>query len=734
MNNLIKIINNNKINNNKLSLCKLLIEKGTDLNLRDNEDNTPLMYATYQNNLDICELLIEKGADLNLKNTEGTTSLMISILENNSNISKLLIEKGADLNLTDNEDNTSLMLSIEKNNFDICKLLIEKGADLNLKNNKGYTSLMLAVVENNFNICKLLIEKDVDLNLKNNDGYTSLMISIKNNSFFAYYNNIKNKKIYFLNNLYIIKLLIKKGADLNIENNKKLTPLFFCIKFNNLGMFKFLIKNNVDINFQNSYGLTPLMFCIINNYDNDDYNIDYIKILIENNANIFIKDKKEKTAFGHYNYFYSITNNKNNYIEENKEIINLINTENDDQYIKKYIKNMIDKKIFDTTNINKFFYIMKGFYNICSQGNYSTINKITIEKNKELNVFKNLNNQSKLLKTPIRIQYKNSYGINYGGLSKEFYNDIEKNINLEYLEEKIKKENNKQEINKLSSKINILKKYDIINILKILAISKINCNPIYYKNNYIKNMILNEIKELYDTNIEKNFIYNILDYISIENEKECMINNKNIFLSKNNKSKIQNYLVNENIYNKSSIKSIKKRYLEENNELTQKIKKRKININNNKLFKRKDEIIDLINNFIKNKIYENFYDFFLSHFILEKITINSLLKNLKFKYIASNSTINKNEIENKFKKLFKSFNENELYLFNKAISGKSLSMSKKTYIINIFNYNTKNPIVFHTCFNTMDFCLSEYNLKYFDNKKDFVNVLEIALINKFSTA
>lgn len=273
-----------------------------------------------------------------------------------------------------------------------------------------------------------------------------------------------------------------------------------------------------------------------------------------------------------------------------------------------------------------------------------------------------------------------------------------------------------------------------------MAVSKINCNPIYYKNNNLKNIILNKIKELYDTNIEKNVAYNILDYISIEDE-EHIINNKNIYLSKNNIGKIQNYFVNESIYNER-MEDIKNKYIKNinlektNDEIIQQIKNRIINKNNNKLFERKDEIIELINLFIKNKIYLNFYDFYLSHFILEKITIDSLLKNLKFNYDEriKNININKNEIENKFKELFKSFTDNELYLFNKSISGKSLSMSKKNYIINIFNYNTSSPIVFHTCFNSMDFYITEYNLKYFENKEDFINVLKLALINKFSTA
>ena len=53
---------------------KLLISNGADLNIQDEEGNTPLHISLYQDeSASICELLINQGAKLNIKNSEGET-------------------------------------------------------------------------------------------------------------------------------------------------------------------------------------------------------------------------------------------------------------------------------------------------------------------------------------------------------------------------------------------------------------------------------------------------------------------------------------------------------------------------------------------------------------------------------------------------------------------------------------------------------------------------------------
>jgi ankyrin repeat protein len=52
------------------------LEKGADVNTKDNFGETALMYASGQEHTETAKLLIEKGADVNARNNGGETALM----------------------------------------------------------------------------------------------------------------------------------------------------------------------------------------------------------------------------------------------------------------------------------------------------------------------------------------------------------------------------------------------------------------------------------------------------------------------------------------------------------------------------------------------------------------------------------------------------------------------------------------------------------------------------------
>ena len=56
-----------------LKQVKYLIEKGADVNAKDNEGNTALIKSSRKGYLEVVKCLIEKGADINTKNNCGIT-------------------------------------------------------------------------------------------------------------------------------------------------------------------------------------------------------------------------------------------------------------------------------------------------------------------------------------------------------------------------------------------------------------------------------------------------------------------------------------------------------------------------------------------------------------------------------------------------------------------------------------------------------------------------------------
>jgi ankyrin repeat protein len=59
------------------TICRMLIDKGADINATAQDGTTPLMLAAQNAKLDVVELLLKKGANANAKDATGKTALDI---------------------------------------------------------------------------------------------------------------------------------------------------------------------------------------------------------------------------------------------------------------------------------------------------------------------------------------------------------------------------------------------------------------------------------------------------------------------------------------------------------------------------------------------------------------------------------------------------------------------------------------------------------------------------------
>lgn len=73
---------------------RFLLEKGANVDERNNYGSTPLMYAVWNGHKDIISLLLTAGADVNLRNLNSDTALMYAVRSLNSSIVSLLLETG----------------------------------------------------------------------------------------------------------------------------------------------------------------------------------------------------------------------------------------------------------------------------------------------------------------------------------------------------------------------------------------------------------------------------------------------------------------------------------------------------------------------------------------------------------------------------------------------------------------------------------------------------------------
>jgi len=211
----------------------------------------------------------------NIPNENGNTYLHIACQKNLINIVKELLNHP---NIKPNEKNdhemTPFYVAFTNNNIDLIKLLLEDDRIVidtrNTNTNNGYTNTY-----NNIDIIKLIYENPRStFHLQDASGMNGLHIAC------------------FFNNINIVKLFLDdKRFDMNTCNNEGKTIIHFIADHLNLEIIKLL--NNYDINIQQNNGYTPLLEAI-NNYKPE--NINFIKYLLENNADPKICNKNKKSS------------------------------------------------------------------------------------------------------------------------------------------------------------------------------------------------------------------------------------------------------------------------------------------------------------------------------------------------------------------------------------------------------------------------------------------------------
>ncbi|KAI2562364.1 ankyrin repeat domain 49, partial [Homo sapiens] len=77
---------------------RLLSEKATHVNTRDEDEYTPLHRAAYSGHLDIVQELIAQGADVHAVTVDGWTPLHSACKWNNTRVASFLLQHDADIN------------------------------------------------------------------------------------------------------------------------------------------------------------------------------------------------------------------------------------------------------------------------------------------------------------------------------------------------------------------------------------------------------------------------------------------------------------------------------------------------------------------------------------------------------------------------------------------------------------------------------------------------------------
>jgi ankyrin repeat protein len=255
-------------------IVKALFEAGANINAKKNDGATALMAAAFVGHTEIVKALIEAGADVNVKSKSGWSALMDAAWKGHTEIAKVLIGSGADVNAkTDENGNTALKLAAQEGYTEIVKALIEGGANINAKKNDGATALIMAALWGHTDIASALIKAGADLNAKKmENGWTALMDAA------------------WKGHTDIVSALIKAGADVNAKGKDGWTALMTATYYGHTEIAKALIEAGADVNAKNNKDVTVLMAAAVSK------SFDTVKILLENGADPGARDNDGDSA------------------------------------------------------------------------------------------------------------------------------------------------------------------------------------------------------------------------------------------------------------------------------------------------------------------------------------------------------------------------------------------------------------------------------------------------------
>jgi len=159
-----------------VSLVKSLLSNGVNPNSVDANGNPMLFLAIKERSTGVIDLLLkDPKIDVDLSNKNGETPLMIASIDGNLPLVKTLVLQNKAL--LDHISWTPLHYACAKGHFEVAQFLIANGATVDSMNLGNTTPLMMAVQSGNEKLVKLLLDKGADLQLRNAQGLTAIDIA-----------------------------------------------------------------------------------------------------------------------------------------------------------------------------------------------------------------------------------------------------------------------------------------------------------------------------------------------------------------------------------------------------------------------------------------------------------------------------------------------------------------------------------------------------------------------------
>ncbi|XP_031640648.1 serine/threonine-protein phosphatase 6 regulatory ankyrin repeat subunit A-like [Contarinia nasturtii] len=219
---------------------KTFIKKGININVQNNDGDTPLIIASRHGHTEFVKVLLKDKAKVNLVNRDNWSALHCAALGKHEEIVLMLLDHHADAHIRNDWGETPLNIFAYQGLDKAVIRLLHLGYDVNVKtirnsrfNLYDCTPLHAAATHNHMSTAKILILNGADIDVKNNYGLTPKEFAIKKGHSMAEFDHIveeRDKALKLLaasrkGDINEVNRLIDEGAEVNVRDVKGKTPL-----------------------------------------------------------------------------------------------------------------------------------------------------------------------------------------------------------------------------------------------------------------------------------------------------------------------------------------------------------------------------------------------------------------------------------------------------------------------------------------------------------------------------
>lgn len=275
-----------------------LIRNGADLEVRNPQGQTALNQAFMAGAFEAARILLEAGANPNARGPYGQTPFHWAAEFGFDSFIPLLLDFGGDIEARnqDNHNKTPLHWAVQNGNLQFVKSLIKNGAHLEAETDQKFTPLHVAAGYGFNDIASFLLEKGANISARSKYNGTPFKRA-------AVYND----------DPHLLSIFLDNGADINTQFTAEIndpewihgsTLLHYAAALGKHRILRHLLKHGANIDVVNKLRQTPLIFSI----KHKDYTS--ARILLIFGADKTIKDNNGDTVFE-----YAIRTQKEEFIE-----------------------------------------------------------------------------------------------------------------------------------------------------------------------------------------------------------------------------------------------------------------------------------------------------------------------------------------------------------------------------------------------------------------------------------